>query len=489
MSGRARAIFVLKDPHRQVASYFRTHLDCEIDGYTQHPPSPQEIADCAEVLDIHAVVEAAKAAPTPPDVLSRARAIETECGAPLAEALSTDRHLGFGWITGGLYHRGGLSRLPYEKHVHLLCETWDATRRFLERRRPHFVCAPLFASFPSAILFFAAAKLGIPVRCLNTLAFGSYWYWTPDRCVSIPGIEEALADLAREPPPPPATITDIAPYARRAVRGTAGRGRVTDFIARAARAAVWHARAALSGYRKSDEVGLASKIEYLWSLHRNVRGELGRRYVPLATLQESRCVYYPLHYEPEASLNGVEPYFTNQLYAIEVLTKSVPADAFVVVKEHPAGVGNRPRGWIDTIARFPRVRLVHPFENSIELVRLAAATATISGTAGLEAAILGRPVVSLGPSYRFNFVGHVFQASDIPGLRRIFERIWALSEADIERFSADGARLQRAIERTCLPLPDCLLNQPASDATVETLAEALRRSLAASGGSAAARTH
>ncbi|MBI4615071.1 MAG: hypothetical protein HY720_15770 [Planctomycetes bacterium] len=477
MGATRRGLFLLKYPHRQVARWFQSRLDCEVDGYAVLPMSGDESASCAEVLDIHTVIESVKRSTVPRDVLARARRIEVGAGVHLADAFASDRHLGLGWITGGLYHGGGLSRLPYEKHVQLLCETYDATLAFLERREPDFVCAPLFACFQSATLFFVCEKLGIPIRCLNGLSYGSYWCWTPDRRVSIPGIEEAMADLASRPPPPPETIADIAPRARRAVSGSLARGNLGDFAMLAAKAATWHARAAFSGYRKSDEIGLGAKLDYLWQLHRRARRELRRRYASIEDLSGTHFVYYPLQHEPEASLNGLEPYFTNQLYAIEILSKSIPADGYLVVKEHPGSVGNRPRGWIDRIAGFPRVRLVHPFESSIELIRRATATATIRGTVALEAAILGKPVVSLGSSYCLNLVGHVSHANDIPGLRRIFGRIWALCEEDLGRFRADGARLKRAIERTCLPLPDCLVNQPASDETVEKLAQALLRSI------------
>lgn len=100
-------------------------------------------------------------------------------------------------------------------------------------------------------------------------------------------------------------------------------------------------------------------------------------------------------------------------------------------------------------------------------------------------AMLGEESASCAEVLDIHFVRHVSHANNIPGLGRIFERVWELREEDLDRFRADGARLKQAIVRTCLPLPDCLRNQPASEETTEKLARALLRSLETPGAVAA----
>jgi hypothetical protein len=186
--------------------------------------------------------------------------------------------------------------------------------------------------------------------------------------------------------------------------------------------------------------------------YRNFKRDMRRRYPPIDEILDSEYVYFPLHFEPEATLNGLEPHFTNQMYAVELLSKSVPAGVDVVVKEHPAAVGNRPSDWINTIVGFPRVKLAYPFEDAIEIIRNSLATATITGTSGLEAAIMGKPVISLGPSYRFNFVDHVRHTNDLLTLRKIIKEIYeSKRSADYKR---DGAALKMAIELTCFKLDE-----------------------------------
>jgi hypothetical protein len=198
--------------------------------------------------------------------------------------------------------------------------------------------------------------------------------------------------------------------------------------------------------RKIGDIYLSKMIKYMVRGHLNFKKSMRRSYTPFEEIARSDYVYFPLTTEPEAALMGLEPHFTNQMYAIELLSKSVPVGVTVVVKEHWNAVGNQPANWIDTVADFPRVRLVHPFENSIGIIRNSLATATITGTSGMEAAILGRPVISLGPNYRFAFVDNVYFGRDLSVLRRIIKGICENSNS--EDLMRSGMALKRAIETT-----------------------------------------
>lgn len=106
--------------------------------------------------------------------------------------------------------------------------------------------------------------------------------------------------------------------------------------------------------------------------------------------------YFPLHVQPELSVELFAPDYNNQPSLIRQLAQCVPADVVVYVKDHPAFVGRRSMAFYDEIASIPNVRLLEPLEDSISLVANSLGVATITGTAGLEALLMGRPVIAWG---------------------------------------------------------------------------------------------
>jgi hypothetical protein len=115
-------------------------------------------------------------------------------------------------------------------------------------------------------------------------------------------------------------------------------------------------------------------------------------------LPSTAFVYFPLHIEPEASTSVRAPQHTNQLAVIEALSKSLPANMQLVVKDHAGMIGRRPKGYYRKIRGLPRVRLIRHSRSSFHLIRRSAVTAVITGTAAWEALLLGRRALVLGDS-------------------------------------------------------------------------------------------
>jgi hypothetical protein len=134
-------------------------------------------------------------------------------------------------------------------------------------------------------------------------------------------------------------------------------------------------------------------------------------------MSKRRFAYFPLHVDPEASTMVLAPMHTDQLAVVEALVKSLPLSMDLVVKEHSPMLGLRPRGFYQWLARMPGVVLASPFENSLELMKISAFTAVITGTAAWEAMRLKRPVLIIGASPYLaigqGFV-HCSDLSDLP---------------------------------------------------------------------------
>lgn len=117
---------------------------------------------------------------------------------------------------------------------------------------------------------------------------------------------------------------------------------------------------------------------------------------PATALDGQRFLYFPLHYEPEASLLVSAPHMTDQLALIEKLHGSLPDDMLIAVKEHRPMLGRRKGEFYDRLNALPKLRLISPFADSFSLIKAAALTATITGSAGMESVLLGKPTLFFG---------------------------------------------------------------------------------------------
>ncbi|EHI61355.1 capsular polysaccharide export protein, LipB/KpsS family [Hungatella hathewayi] len=125
-----------------------------------------------------------------------------------------------------------------------------------------------------------------------------------------------------------------------------------------------------------------------------------------------KYVYFPLHYQPEASTIVCAPKYEKQLYFIDSWAKSLPADTVLYVKEHYALLGNRDISFYKELEKYPNVILINPWESSRSLIENAIAVTTLTGTAGWEAMMLRKPVFLGGEIYFSNAPG-VIKIKDI----------------------------------------------------------------------------
>lgn len=107
-------------------------------------------------------------------------------------------------------------------------------------------------------------------------------------------------------------------------------------------------------------------------------------------------VYFPLQFEPEATTMIYSPFMTNQFAILEALSKAIPASWTLAVKEHPSMMGRRPRSFYKKLRELPKVEMVYPRGGQFALMEKAELVATITGTAGFEAMLLGKTPLFFG---------------------------------------------------------------------------------------------
>ena len=111
---------------------------------------------------------------------------------------------------------------------------------------------------------------------------------------------------------------------------------------------------------------------------------------------KQKYIYIPMHLEPEMALQNFSPEFTNTFEMITLISKNLPAQYFIVIKEHPEMYGIRSISYYQKLKQIPNLMFADPNFSSIDLIKNSFAVATITGTAGFEAVFLKKQVLSFG---------------------------------------------------------------------------------------------
>lgn len=133
-----------------------------------------------------------------------------------------------------------------------------------------------------------------------------------------------------------------------------------------------------------------------------------------------KYVYYPLHLDPETSTSLFGKWYVNQLSLLENISKSLPCDYKLYVKEHIYAYPIRKRSYYKELKKYPNIRLLSPFENSFDLIKNSSMVLTITGTTGWEGVLLQKPVITFGNVYynTFDKIIKIKEIEKLPGFIR-----------------------------------------------------------------------
>lgn len=138
----------------------------------------------------------------------------------------------------------------------------------------------------------------------------------------------------------------------------------------------------------------------VWYL-RKIRNALSYRRVEFTSLEylsTKRFFVFPLHYEPEQSID-IRGFPSGQLEVVERIAKLLPPFTVLAVKEHRGNFGYRDVNDYQRIIALPNVVLLDRNLDSRELVNSSRGVLTVSGRMGWEAACLGRPLYVFGDCF------------------------------------------------------------------------------------------
>ena len=135
-------------------------------------------------------------------------------------------------------------------------------------------------------------------------------------------------------------------------------------------------------------------------------------------------VYFPMNIVEEMNLLHYAPFYTDQIEVIRHISKSIPIDYVLYVKEHK-GAGLR--GWnkIDyykEIMEIPNVKLIHPSYDNNLLLQHSKLLVTIRGTTAYKAVKYGISSIIFGQQ-PFEIIPSVFRVNSLLELPNLIHKI------------------------------------------------------------------
>ncbi|MCK4782961.1 MAG: hypothetical protein KAV87_04360 [Desulfobacteraceae bacterium] len=127
-------------------------------------------------------------------------------------------------------------------------------------------------------------------------------------------------------------------------------------------------------------------------------------FVPLDEMD--RIIFFPIHFQPEASTYLKCPYYRNQYSVIENLCICMPAGYTLYVKEHGRHIWNKPPSFFrEYTEKFPNLKFVDLATDSHTLIKQSKLVVVLSSTVGWEAFLYGVPVLQFGNAFFKEFRG------------------------------------------------------------------------------------
>lgn len=372
-------------------------------------------------------------------IVERALEYERKTGCSFGSLWMARRELGLGYALGGINHMSSPASANADRLRALHAETEFLAFWEQEITSKGIV---LMLGAPKAAAVMCRA-LGIQYRFLYATRYENFYYWACDEFLEYPSLKAAYDAVASEDDDFALTgqyLQDIE--SRKRFAGPTPYRRMMKLLFDLTKRRLY---LRLKGYEVGNEYYVSDMFRYYWRYARLMRNFRTASLPKLSDLENLRFVYYPLQTEPEYSLTVASPEYFFQLEAIASISRDLPADTVLVVKETVYALGRRPADFYKTIQSLKNVVLMDIDEPGWRVASAASAVATITGTGGLEAAISGVPVILFGRHNGYDFLEHVFSVRCAEDLRPALLK--ALSPS-FDRVAArrNGRRLAKALQ-------------------------------------------
>lgn len=394
----------------------------------------------ADVLDADILLPSARRDPLPLNeaaIISRASDYERRTGTTINMMAVSNRHLGRGYALGGYYHPRSRTSENVD-YLHMLFAYGEVLQFWERELADKKINLVLNGNKETAMI---CRLLGIPFRSMGTSRYRNYQNWTWNEYFETPEFKQAFdagegfGDGSLDRP-----YLGHSAHREIYLKEMGTLNLIRNLGVTMARHAWWKYR----GYKKGKNYYLSGELAYFIRTWLQWRDLKKRARVRLADLKGRRFVYYPLHIEPEAALQGISPEYFYQLSLIAAVSRDLPAGVLLAVKEFYSATGRRPRDFYGQICEFKNVVMLETFEVGMQCAQRADAVVTICGTAALESSVAGKPVIAFGRRNFYNFLPSITVVHDEIELKDHLRRALE-TPPNPEATRAQSSRLLRAI--------------------------------------------
>lgn len=148
-------------------------------------------------------------------------------------------------------------------------------------------------------------------------------------------------------------------------------------------------------------------------------------------ISNEKYIYFPLHFQPEATTYPYGNFYVDQINAIKLLSECSDDDTFIYVKEHPdtfnlsrfawyRGMFSRDIQFYEEISKINKVKFIDLKYDSTNLIKKSILTSSITGTSALQAVLEGKHAIVFGDCW-YKFCEGVYNVASKDDLRSYFE--------------------------------------------------------------------
>jgi len=145
------------------------------------------------------------------------------------------------------------------------------------------------------------------------------------------------------------------------------------------------------------------------------------KYEKLEDIHE-KIAYFPMHVQPESSIDVMGSYFSEQLKLIKDIRRALPADTTLIIKEHPNFLDMNNYGFYQQMKRIPNVKFIKYDSSTFNVLQRTDIVFTVSGTTAYQAGLQGIPAITFSPMF-FEGLSSVHSCTNICKLRALVYKL------------------------------------------------------------------